>query len=372
VGWRQSATGTYYGRDPLNNLVSNSTLFWNAVNMVRFSPGGVGRQYLLPGSSAHMSDTPELLLCAPCTAPESSDTDVAAYTLVTSTELPPWYTRAPYVDTGYRRCATLHSCTCSIFKLHNESVNIWLHLPVSFLLVPYLLLVLRVMGLLHNGFSTDLGVVFVSVLVGNVSTLLLSGICHTYYCLSQRAHNICWFIDFVGLHTGILGGGIGIAHFSFKCHDSLYVAYFTTMAVLYPTLIWFTWRKFWAHVGTLPLNPIDGFPEFILPLATLNLFSWVSVLIVAKVSLPEYTSLPEFEKAWNLSVSCPVLLVFGSLIQYFNIPERFVRRGATDIWGHSHQLWHVCGMVLMFVWIHAITTHYEACQRYECSVRRVI
>jgi adiponectin receptor len=230
--------------------------------------------------------------------------------------------------------------------------------------VPYLLFVLHQLSPLH--WNADLGVVFVSVIVGNVSTLLFSGICHTYYCLSQRAHNLCWFVDFVALHTGILGGGIGITHFSFKCSPGLYTAYFTVMAVLYPSLIVFTWRRYWAHVSLMPLSPNDGFPEFILPLATLNLFSWVSVLAVDKALLPEYSTVPEFVKSWNIAVACPILLVIGSVIQYFNIPERFVRRGATDIWGHSHQLWHVCGMVLMWVWIHAITTHYEARQRYKC------
>ena len=49
VGWRLSATGTYYGRDPLNNLVSTSAAFWNAVNTtIRTVPG---RQYLIPGQT---------------------------------------------------------------------------------------------------------------------------------------------------------------------------------------------------------------------------------------------------------------------------------------------------------------------------------
>ena len=46
VGWRLSATGTYYGKDPLNVAVSNNGTFWNAVSMIRSPPG---RMYLTPG-----------------------------------------------------------------------------------------------------------------------------------------------------------------------------------------------------------------------------------------------------------------------------------------------------------------------------------
>ncbi len=56
VGWKASSTGLYYGRDPLNNLVTTNATFWNAVNMVRTGGAGasrsdVGRQYLIPGAT---------------------------------------------------------------------------------------------------------------------------------------------------------------------------------------------------------------------------------------------------------------------------------------------------------------------------------
>ena len=90
-----------------------------------------------------MADAPEALLSAFDVAPEGSEADTAVYELVQVHELPPWYTHAPFVQTGYRRCRTVGSCSRSVFKLHNESVSIWLHLPVSFLLLPYLLYVLQ-------------------------------------------------------------------------------------------------------------------------------------------------------------------------------------------------------------------------------------
>lgn len=171
------------------------------------------------------------------------------YKLVTSGELPAWYTHAPFVETGYRRCRTFASCACSVVKLHNESVNIWLHLPVAFFLLPYLAYLLQRSDVdVTKDF--DLAVVCVSVFFGNVTTLLLSGVCHTFFCLSQRAHNFCWFMDFIGLQTGILGGGIGIGHFSFKCHPALYATYFSSMAVMYPFFMRLAWKNYRVHIST--------------------------------------------------------------------------------------------------------------------------
>ena len=251
-------------------------------------------------------------------------------------------------------------------KLHNESVNIWLHLPVAFFLLPYLAYLLQRSDVdVTKDF--DLAVVCVSVFFGNVTTLLLSGVCHTFFCLSQRAHNFCWFMDFIGLQTGILSGGIGIGHFSFKCHPALYATYFSSMAVMYPFFMRLAWKNYRVHISTLPLNPITGFPEFIFPLAVFNFFSWICVLAVDKIMLPEYSSEPDFVRAWNLAAMCPVLLIVGSVIQAYNIPERFAPQGMCDIWGHSHQLWHLCGMVLMWVWVKAITAHYEARKVFGCG-----
>ena len=287
------------------------------------------------------------------------------YELVTKNELPAWYSKERYLLTGYRRCRSVSSCAKSIFKVHNQSVNIWLHLPISFLLLPYFAYVFK--QLPESNSDWDTTVVYLSVVFGNVSTLFLSGICHTFFCLSQRVHNICWFMDFVGLLTGILGGGVGVGYFSFKCHHEYLIAYFVLMACMYPLMIVVTWRRYWAHVGTLPLDPDYSFPEFVAPLGVFNLFSWIMVLAIDKIAFSEYTREPAFVLTWNLSAACPVILIVGALIQYFNFPDKFVKPGTVDIVGSSHQLWHLCGMSLMFVWIHAITSHYQARQDLPCS-----
>ena len=308
------------------------------------------------------------LTLEPVGAQTPTDIGGVDYELVTRSELPSWHTHIPFVETGYRRCRTFSSCVCSVVKLHNESANIWLHLPASFLLVPYLIYLLNHSAIASDsGWDFDLAVVYMSVLFGNVSTLLLSGLCHTFYCLSQRAHNFCWFLDFIGLLTGILGGGIGLGHFSFKCCPALHAVYFSAMAVMYPLSLGGAWRGYRLHLTKQPLNPNNGFPEFLLPLTVFNLFSWISVLVVDKAFLPEYSSDPKLMHAWNLAALCPMLLMAGSVFQACNIPERFVPQGMCDIWGHSHQLWHVCGMVLMWVWVHAITVHYEARKEYRCG-----
>jgi hypothetical protein len=168
----------------------------------------------------------------------------------------------------------------------------------------------------------------------------------------------------VALLTGILGGGIGIGYYSFISRPTFLKIYAAMMAILYPLALTTTWKKFNAHVSTLPLEPRDGFPEFAMPLILFNMASWISVLIVDKVFIPEYTSNALFMRAWNLSALCPCILAAGAVCQITNFPEKFMKPGLVNIIGHSHQLWHLCGAVLMWVWVEAITTHHLAVKEY--------
>lgn len=84
------------------------------------------------------------------------------------------------------------------------------------------------------------------------------------------------------------------------------------------------------------------------------------MLAIDKLLLPEYRTDPALASAWNLSAACPLLLALGTAVQTSNFPERFLRRDATAVLGHSHQLWHLCTMLVMWVWVRAITRHCEA------------
>jgi predicted membrane channel-forming protein YqfA (hemolysin III family) len=271
--------------------------------------------------------------------------------LITSDELPGWYSTQPFVKYGYRNCCSFRDCSLSIFKKHNETINIWLHLPVSIALVPY---ILYKMPPDPTNF-----ILYLSVFIGNVQILLTSTICHTYFCHSRKVHNICWFADFIGMLTGVLAGGTGFIYYSFKLEIARWVI--GSMVLLYPILLWITWSKYKTHTETLPLSPREGFPEFVGPLAGFVAACWIAPLIAAKVTDPAYTHNPELVHAWNLSASCVLILFIGGLFQGSNFPEKF-----TDKLGHSHQWWHLCSSLLTFVWVEAITTHHLARSRELC------
>lgn len=263
--------------------------------------------------------------------------------LVMAAELPGWYTTQPYVKSGYRRCCSFRECSVSVFHKHNETVNIWMHLPVSIALIPYLWWKMPP--------GSDNFMVYLSVFIGNIQILMTSALCHTYYCHSRTVHNACWFGDFIGMLTGVLAGGTGFAYYAFGLSKAL----MGIMTVLYVLLIRNTWRKYSEHVKTLPLTPREGFPEFVAPLATFVGACWITPLVTAKITKPEYTDNMDFVYAWNLSAACPIILMIGGLFQGTNFPERF-----TSIIGHSHQWWHLCCSVLTFVWVEAITSHHLA------------
>lgn len=273
-------------------------------------------------------------------------------------ELPSWYIRIPFVETGYRTCMTATECIRSLFKIHNETVNIWLHFPICLAFVPYCGYLMSTLP--TSKYPLDTAIVYISVFFGNFCTLFMSGMCHTFYCMSNKVHDICWFMDFVGILTGILGGGIGICYFTFYSHTTILLFYLFIFLLLYPILIYTTFKKYKKHLSCLPMTPDDGFPEFCGPLILFNFVSWISIIIVSKAMLPEYSTVDIYKKAWILETSCPIILCVGTVMQLTHFPEKYLTAGTCDIVGHSHQFWHLCSLILMWVWIHAITTHYEA------------
>ena len=60
---------------------------------------------------------------APLAPPEEQCTET--FELVLQAQLPPWFTPYPFVLTSYRSGFSYRLCLASLFRLHNETLNVW-------------------------------------------------------------------------------------------------------------------------------------------------------------------------------------------------------------------------------------------------------
>jgi hypothetical protein len=137
----------------------------------------------------------------------------AEYFLCTVDELPDWHFRHRGLRYGYRYCASAFVCAQSLFRLHNETINIWSHLLAALCTVP---LTLSSTSALYSGeeMTVDHVVVYTCVILGNLAPMGGSAFAHTFYCMNKDVHDMCWFADYVGVITGEL---FGMLHVCISC-----------------------------------------------------------------------------------------------------------------------------------------------------------
>lgn len=173
------------------------------------------------------------------------------------------------LSSGYRYAPSFWSAFFSLFHWHNESINIWSHY-------------LTVLGLLyqlhytwvasdtpiigpdgsHEDHRTQISIIIALNICGNVLPIFVSAFCHQFYCINRRWHAVCWFLDFLGILTGMVGAGTAFAYLSFYCRPMLLGLVLYGMAVAYVLAIQICWRKYLVRALADELVPADRFPEF--------------------------------------------------------------------------------------------------------------
>ena len=70
--------------------------------------------------------------------------ELAIYDLQTLKQLKLFYVQRDYITAGYRGCpkVTIYECTKTLFKIHNETTNVWSHLIPAFYFTYQLLMLI--------------------------------------------------------------------------------------------------------------------------------------------------------------------------------------------------------------------------------------
>lgn len=265
----------------------------------------------------------------------------------------------------------------SLFSWHNETINMWTHYIGGSIICACILWkwCFPVWGgqLGDSQFSSWEVTMFVVLAVcGNAVPIFLSAFCHQFYCINKRWHTVCWFMDFLGILTGMLCAGITFSYCTFYCFPGMLWAMMCAMCGAYVMAIYTCWSRFCARTGADILVPADRFPEFS---CVLSLFGWVATLVPVLLALllrPEYLYVPAFRSILVRAVIGPVLMGLGiTCFAQGHFPERFaVRWGlkerAFDLLGHSHQWWHVLSAALQLAWVVLSHEHFRVRLQLGC------
>ncbi|KAI9263942.1 hemolysin-III related-domain-containing protein [Helicostylum pulchrum] len=130
-------------------------------------------------------------------------------------ELPKDRRENEYVLSGYRFYRSTKDCLRSLFKLHNETLNIWSHL-LGF--VFFSCLSVNIFQRKFPEASTEDLLIFTAFCLSSLTCLLCSSIYHTFICHS--AHHVKSFtatLDYIGI-TFLITASISLVnHFGFYC-----------------------------------------------------------------------------------------------------------------------------------------------------------
>ena len=232
---------------------------------------------------------------------------------------------------GYYPCFEGSVCKClrGIFKIHNETGNIWTHLVCVLIFVPVFALHFA-HGLPSNPDTQPLDYLPWAVFCGTAVYLVCASTAfHVFTTYSEAAYRFTLTLDYVGIAA--------------CCYGNMTIAtYYTTFCNARLRIVCLVLMTTFGAVATYVLVT----PEFFAP----QFRKFRTVLITAfgccggipvVYFLVRFSSTPCREVAFAMLWT--IVPYFSAMLAYvFQFPERQAApQGRFDIWPHSHQLMHI-------------------------------
>ena len=249
----------------------------------------------------------------------------------------------PYIINGYRQTdISVWQCIKYVFVIHNDCGNFWTHFT-SFLLWIILLFYISCRLNLSDPFWYPL----LTLWLGQVIMLLSSSVAHLFGCKSKLYRNVCFMIDYHGVSSYMTGSSIACYFYERSLEESIFDYKWTFIwtnvivnlsATLMCCLSRFYLRRyrFIIRIGSYIIPFIVSF----FPLHFKVLLYMINGNQTVPVNLSNY-----------LLMYCLTLTTVFFFVS--KIPERF-SPGKFDYLFHSHQLFHVTGVVLNFIQLYTI------------------
>lgn len=253
--------------------------------------------------------------------------------LCTWNELPDWQKDNEYIHGGYvRETNNFTQCINSLFYLHNESVNIYSHLipgiSALFLVLVDKYVVPRFPTTTFNDYF------FLDVFFFGMFTCLTMS--STFHCLKSHSPPVAKFgnkLDYLGIVVLISTSMVSILYYGFY-DNSLMFYTFSTITLAFGTAC-----------AVVSLEEKFRSREWRPYRAAMFVMFGLSALLPIGAGLVRYgahETWTRIQVKWIILEG--VFYIFGAFLYGVRFPEKY-GPGKYDIWGHSHQIFHVLVVV---------------------------
>ncbi|KAH6646394.1 hemolysin-III channel protein Izh2 [Truncatella angustata] len=250
--------------------------------------------------------------------------------LVLWDDLPAWRRDNHYIISGYRASSNSYLGSLkSLFWLHNESVNIWTHLLGALVFPAVGVFMHSIVAPRYPGASSGDVLVFACFFGGAAVCLGMSA---TYHMLCNHSAEVAKWgnkLDYSGIVALIVGSYVPALYYGLFCLPKLMTAYLYMIFSLGIGCGLVSWVEFFRTPAWRPYR------------AMMFVGLGVSgVLPVCQgITIYGYKDLEE-RMGLNWVLLQGFLYIFGAFLYAMRWPERSAP-GTFDIWGSSHQLFHI-------------------------------
>ncbi|CZT15802.1 related to membrane proteins, contain hemolysin III domain [Ramularia collo-cygni] len=245
-------------------------------------------------------------------------------------EIPHWLQDNHYIISGYRSPSNSYKkSAASIGHLHNETVNIWTHLIGAILAAcTASIMYFNIKPRFELATVEDV-IVFACYFLGAFLCLGMSATFHTISNHSEAVQKFGNRLDYIGIVVLIWGSFIPAIYYGFALEPRLIQVYWSMITTI--------------GAGTLVvvLYPKFRTPEWRPVRALMFVLMGLSAVVPVIHGLQMY-GYEQLERQMGLSwlVGQGVMYITGAAIYAARVPERW-SPGKFDIWGSSHQIFHV-------------------------------
>ncbi|KAJ5078461.1 adiponectin receptor protein [Anaeramoeba ignava] len=232
-----------------------------------------------------------------------------------------------FVKTGYRMNFNIALCFKSVFKLHNQTLNIWSHFLGFLVFIGITIYIYSSKTPVTTSKTNE--IIMGVYIAGTLLCFSTSTIYHIFECYSVKAYKALFIVDLTGVIVMIETSYLPIIFYNFPKHNFFRNFYLIIMGLLGIFLIYLIWfqRSFMdshPYFRTFAFFGVCGFT--VVPL--------IHMLII----IPENHAI---NILWRVLV---VLLIYGlgCVLIAFQIPERYSPKSRFDNFGSSHNIWHFC------------------------------
>ncbi|KAI1200179.1 hemolysin-III channel protein-like protein Izh2 [Nemania serpens] len=269
-------------------------------------------------------------------AVEHGPVDSLKSKLVRLVEVPAWMHQGQFIERAYRKQQdSFYGCFKSLWYIHNETVNIWSHLIVGVFFLA--MAIWAAIPALHGDYAfkrADL-LALQTYLIGAAVCCLFSAFYHCVSCHSEHVSRRCLKLDYLGIASNITSTCVSATYFGLYEQPQLANIYITV--ILACGLLAF---------GSMLDPGADGHRAAQFRAAVFIALGASGFAPIIHAAISPRLTLDGFSLGHVVAQSAVYLT--GTAFYIFRIPEKHWR-GTFDVWGASHQLFHILVSVAQIV-----------------------